>query len=168
MYEAKNYKELKMFLEQGKSPIIIRDKDTIKVVKTLESLKHKGLTTTVKDKIAEWVIGIATPTMNVVSETTVVVLGIITATSLIALYALYKEKNIKLKFNRDGSVELETHQILSNYSKTMANELTKLSNFEITPSNLKQALAIASSVGEKLGEALSDFIDKCYGVDNKK
>ena len=35
MYEAKNHKELKKLLQEGKSPILVRDKDTIKVVETL-------------------------------------------------------------------------------------------------------------------------------------
>jgi len=108
MYEAKNHKELKKLLDQGKSPIIVRDKDTIKVVETMESLKTKGITATIESKFFEKMLGVVNPTMNVISETTVVILGIISAATLISLYALYKEKNIKLKMNPDGSVELET------------------------------------------------------------
>lgn len=51
MYEAKNSKELQSLLKQGKTPILVRDKDTIEVVKTLESLKNKGFKVTIKEKI---------------------------------------------------------------------------------------------------------------------
>lgn len=106
MYEAHNHKELKKLLEEGKTPILVRDRNTIEVVKTMESLKSKGVLGSIKEKIIGTLVGGATT--NMITESTVVILGIITAATLIALYAIYRKKNIKIKYNPDGSVTLET------------------------------------------------------------
>lgn len=104
MYEAKNCKELKSLLKQGKTPILVRDKDTIEVVKTLESLKDKGFKVTIMEKI---LTRLGFPFVeHAISESTIIILSIISAATLISLYALYLKKNIKLKMNPDGSIEL--------------------------------------------------------------
>ena len=110
MYKANNHKELKKLLKEDKFPIYITDKDTIEVVKTLESLKQKGVVVTVKDKLKSAIPGriIKQNTHNVITETTVVALFIITAATLISLLALWMKKNIKVVFNLDGTVTIET------------------------------------------------------------
>lgn len=107
MYEAKNSKELQSLLKQGKTPILVRDKDTIEVVKTLESLKNKGFKVTIKEKILAR-LGFPFAKHLAISESTIIILSIISAATLISLYALYLKKNIRLKMNPDGSIELET------------------------------------------------------------
>ena len=110
MYKANNHKELKKLLKEDKFPIYITDKNTIKVVETLESLKQKGVVVTAKDKLNSTILGriIETTTCNAIAETTVVVLAIITAAALISLFALWKKKNIKVTFNPDGTITIET------------------------------------------------------------
>lgn len=106
MYEAKKPKELKKLLEEGKTPIAIHDKDTIEVVKTMESLKRQGVVATLKQKTLSALTGCCVN--NAIAETTIVALGIISAATLVALYAIYKNKNVKIKFNPDGSITIET------------------------------------------------------------
>ena len=110
MYKANNHKELKKLLKEDKFPIYITDKDTIKVVETLESLKQKGVVVTVKDELKSAILGriIKSTTYVAIAETTVVVLAIITAAALISLFALWMKKNIKVVFNPDGTVTIET------------------------------------------------------------
>ena len=106
MYKANSHKELKKLLKEDKFPIYITDKNTIKVVETLESLKQKGVVVTVKDKLNSTILG---PTTHLaIAETTVVILSIITAAALISLFALWMKKNIKVTFNPDGTVIIET------------------------------------------------------------
>ena len=110
MYKANSHEELKKLLKENKFPIHIADKNTIKIVETMEELKKKGLVATARDKICGTFFNKTTSstTFNVISETTVVALALITAASLISLYALYQGKNIKTIFNRDGTVIIES------------------------------------------------------------
>lgn len=110
MYKANSHKELKKLLKEDKFPIYITDKNTIKVVETLESLKQKGVVVTVKDKLNSTILGrIIEPTPDyALAETAVVALAIITAAALISLFALWMKKNIKVIFNPDGTVIIET------------------------------------------------------------
>ena len=110
MYKANSHKELKKLLKEDKFPIYITDKNTIKVVETLESLKQKGVVVTVKDKLNSTILGriIKPTTCDAVAETTVVLLSIITAAALISLFALWMKKNIKVTINPNGTVTIET------------------------------------------------------------
>ncbi len=110
MYKANSHKELKKLLKEDKFPIYITDNDTIKVVETLESLKQKGVVVTVKDKLNSAILDrIIEPTQELaLAETAVVALAIITAAALISLFALWMKKNIKVIFNPDGTVIIET------------------------------------------------------------
>ncbi len=89
MYEAKNPKELKKLLKEDKFPILIKDEKTIRVVEDLEQVKNGGK-------------------MGVISEATVVTLAIVTAVSFILLYAIYKDKNIKVVRKPDGTIIIQT------------------------------------------------------------
>lgn len=104
MYKANNPKELKKFLKKNSSPILVTDQSTIKVVEALESLKTKGIILTTRDKLLARVFGVCSD--KVLSESTIIVLSIVSAVTLISLYAVYVDKPIALKFNTDGSVVL--------------------------------------------------------------
>lgn len=104
MYKANNPKELKNLLKKGSSPILVTDQSSIKVVEVLESLKTKGVRFTARDKLLARVFGVCSD--KVLSESTIIVLSIVSAVTLISLYAVYVDKPITLKFNTDGSVVL--------------------------------------------------------------
>ena len=108
MYTAKNSRELKKLLEEEKSPICVIDSKTKKVVEILESLKQKGVKETAKDEIKKTIMEILNPTMNVVSEVTIIVIVGMSLAAIVSLYAIYKGKNIVLKYKKDGSIELST------------------------------------------------------------
>jgi hypothetical protein len=108
MYKANSHKELKKQIKGNKFPIHIVDGNTIKVVETMEELKKKGVDVTVRDKNCAKTFKTFSPVNCKISESTVVALAIISAVTLVALYALYKNKNIKVKYNPEGSVELYT------------------------------------------------------------
>ncbi|MBQ2778300.1 MAG: hypothetical protein IJF46_00790 [Bacteroidaceae bacterium] len=74
----------------------------------MEELKKRGVIVTVRDKISAKSFKIFSPVCNFISESSVVILAIISVVALISLYALYKDKNIKVKYNSDGSIELQT------------------------------------------------------------
>lgn len=77
------------------------------MVETLESLKTKGIAATIKSKSSD-VKSKSSAGHAFAAETSVVTLSIISAFTLISLYALYKKRNIKLTVNSDGSITLET------------------------------------------------------------
>ena len=108
MYKAESHEQLKELLKKNRFPILITDNNTIKVVETMEGLKKKGVVVTVLDKIRAKIFKTFLPVDNVISESTVVILAIISAATLVSLYALYKNKNVRVKYNPDGSVELDT------------------------------------------------------------
>ena len=85
MYTADSPKELKKLMKEDKYPILVADEKTQKLVEVLESLKT-----------------------NAISEPVIIAILAISLTSIIALYAIYKNKNIILKYNKDGSIELST------------------------------------------------------------
>ena len=109
MYTANSPKELKKLMKEDKFPILVTDEKTIGIVEILESLKSKGILPTAKDEIKKALISIISPTMNAVSGP--IILGIVTVSlaTIVALYALYKNKNVKWKVNPDGSIELSTN-----------------------------------------------------------
>lgn len=104
MYKANNPKELKNLLKKGSSPILVTDQSTIKVVEVLESLKTRGVRFTARDKLLARVFGVCSD--NVLSDSVVIALSIVSAVTLVTLYAVYVDKSITLKFNTDGSVVL--------------------------------------------------------------
>lgn len=108
MYTANNPRELKKLLGEEKSPICITDSKTKKVVEILESLKQKGVKETAKDEIVKTIMAILKPTVNAVSEATLLILVGMSLTAIISLYAIYKGQIIELKYNKDGSIELST------------------------------------------------------------
>ena len=108
MYKANSHKELKKLVKENKFPIHIVDENTIKVVETMEELKKKGVVVTARDKICAKIFKTFLHVDNVISESAVVILAIISAATLVSLYALYKNKNVRVKYNPDGSVELDT------------------------------------------------------------
>ena len=105
MYKANNPKELKNLLKKGSSPILVTDQSTIKVVEVLESLKTKGVRFTARDKLLARLFGVCSD--KVLSDSVVIALSIVSAVTLVTLYAVYVDKSIKLKFNTDGTVILE-------------------------------------------------------------
>lgn len=110
MYTANSPKELKKLMEEDKFPILITDEKSQRLVEVFESLKTKGVKETAKDEIKKAIISVFAPltTMNAISEVTLIAILTISLASIIALYAIYKNKNIKIKYNKDGSIELET------------------------------------------------------------
>lgn len=110
MYTANNSKELKKLIKGDKFPIIVTDEKTKETIRLLEALKSKGILSTAKDEIKKAIITYFSyvTTMNVISEPTLIVIVGLSLTTLIALYALYKEKNIKVCYNEDGSITIET------------------------------------------------------------
>ncbi len=108
MYKANSHKELKKLLKEDKFPIHIVDENTIKVVETMEELKKKGVVVTARDKICAKIFKTFSPEHCMISESAVVALAIISAVTLLSLYALYKNKDIKVEYNKDGSVVLKT------------------------------------------------------------
>ena len=104
MYEAKNHKELKKVLEEGKSPILVRDKKTIKIVETLESLKRNGFVGTLEKKAIDNIL--REQLKSVLSESGILVLGGMSIAGILGLYAIYKKMPIKFKRNNDGSIEV--------------------------------------------------------------
>jgi len=108
MYTANSPKELKKLMEEDKFPIQVTDEKTIKVVEILESLKQKGVKETAKDEIVKTIMAILKPTVNAVSEATLLILVGMSLTAIISLYAIYKGQIIELKYNKDGSIELST------------------------------------------------------------
>lgn len=104
MYEAKNHKELKKLLEEGKSPILVRDKKTIKIVETLESLKRKGFVGTLEEKAIDSIS--KTVIQQALSEAGILILAGMSFATLLGLYAIYKNKTIVVKRNKDGSIEV--------------------------------------------------------------
>lgn len=89
MYEANSPKELKKLMKEDKFPILVKDEKTIRVVEDLEEVKSGG-------------------EMGVIAGATVVTLAIVTAVLFISLYALYKDKNVEIERNPDGSIKLKT------------------------------------------------------------
>lgn len=110
MYTANSPKELKKLMEENKYPILIIDEKTQRLVEVFESLKTKGVKETAKDEIKKAIISVlaSVSTVNAISEPTIIAMLTISLASIIALYAIYKNKNIKLKYNKDGSIELST------------------------------------------------------------
>lgn len=110
MYTANSPKELKKLMEENKYPILIVDEKTQRLVEVFESLKTKGVKETAKDEIKKAIISVlaSVSTVNAISEPTIIAMLTISLASIIALYAIYKNKNIKLKYNKDGSIELST------------------------------------------------------------
>lgn len=110
MYTANSPKELKKLMEEGKYPILITDERTQRLIEVFESLKTKGVKETAKDEIKKTIISVlaSVATVNAISEPTIIAMLTISLASIIALYAIYKNKNIKLKYNKDGSIELST------------------------------------------------------------
>ena len=104
MYEAKNHKELKKLLEEGKSPILVRDKKTIKIVETLESLKRNGFVGTLEKKAIDSIL--RERLKSVLSESGILVLGGMSIAGILGLYAIYKKMLILFKRNKDGSIEV--------------------------------------------------------------
>lgn len=102
MYEAKNPAHLMLLLKTGKLPITVKDHDTIMFVEALESLKQKGVVATVKDALNPKSVA-----YQAVAESTVVILGIVTILGLLTAYAIYKGLDVKIKYNSDGSIEIE-------------------------------------------------------------
>ncbi len=111
MYTANSPTELKKLMEEDKFPILITDEKSQRLVGVFESLKTKGVKETAKDEIKKAIISAFAPftTMNAISEVTLFAILTISFASIIALYALYKNKNIKIKYNKDGSIELDTN-----------------------------------------------------------
>lgn len=110
MYTANSPKELKKLMEEGKYPILITDERTLRLIEVFESLKTKGVKETAKDEIKKAIISVlaSVATVNAISEPTIIAILTISLASIIALYAIYKNKNIKIKYNKDGSIELNT------------------------------------------------------------
>ena len=113
MYTANSPKELKKLMEEGKYPILITDERTQRLIEVFESLKTKGVKETAKDEIKKAIISVlasvtSVTTMNAISEPTIIAILTISLASIIALYAIYKNKNIKIKYNKDSSIELNT------------------------------------------------------------
>ena len=92
MYEANSPKELKKLMKEDKFPILVKDEKTIRVVGQLERRKNRK-------KYGKM--------MGLVSEPTLIILAIISAVMFISLYALYKDKNIEIEVNQDGSIKLK-------------------------------------------------------------
>ena len=110
MYTADSPKELKKLMKEDKYPILVADEKTQKLVEVLESLKTKGVKETANDEIKKAITSILVPftSVNAISEPVIIAILAISLTSIIALYAIYKNKNIILKYNKDGSIELST------------------------------------------------------------
>jgi hypothetical protein len=110
MYTANSPKELKKLMKEDKYPILVVDEKTQRLVEVLESLKTKGIKETAKDEIKKAITSalVSITSANAISEPAIIAILSISMTSIIALYAIYKNKNIKLKYNKDGSVELST------------------------------------------------------------
>lgn len=110
MYTANSPKELKKLMKEDKYPILILDEESQRLVEVFESLKTKGVKETAKDEIKKAIISVLAPvtTLNAISEPTIIAILTISLASIIALYAIYKNKNIKIKYNNDGTIVLET------------------------------------------------------------
>lgn len=105
MYTANSPKELKKLLKNNDFPISITDPKTIKVVQYMERRKAQKS----KADTTSAVLNTITPTNNVViSGPVIVALGIIAAITAISIYALYKDKNIKVTYGAEGEITLET------------------------------------------------------------
>jgi hypothetical protein len=104
MYRANSPQELLKLMMVNKFPIVTSDSDTIKVIKTLDSLKKKGVTTTILEK---FLTSRSDDALCIAVEVQIV-LTIVTAATLIALVALWMGKNVKVIFKQDGSVVVET------------------------------------------------------------
>lgn len=104
MYRANSPQELLKLMMENKFPIVTSDSDTIKVIKTLDSLKKKGVTTTILEK---FLTSRSDDALCIAVEVQIV-LTIVTAATLIALVALWMGKNVKVIFKPDGSVIVDT------------------------------------------------------------
>ena len=111
MYRANSPQELLKLMIVNKFPIVTSDSDTIKVIKTLDSLKKKGVTTTILKKFltsrSSDSVGYSDDVLCIAAEVQIA-LAIVAAATLIALVALWMGKNVKVKYNLDGSVVVET------------------------------------------------------------
>ena len=119
MYEANSPKELKKLLKEDKFPILVTDSKTQEIVLTMESLKKKGFVDTMTGKGRKEIlrelkrekgIGIeiegdgkvyrnAAPVLN---QGGIIALAIIGCATIIALYAIYKNKDTELEFSENG------------------------------------------------------------------
>lgn len=113
MYTANSPRELKRLMKEDKFPILVTDEKTKGIVEILESLKSKGVLPTAKEEIkktvASTLVSIIKPTTNAISEPIILAIVTVSLTTIVALYALYKNKNITWKVNPDGSIELSTN-----------------------------------------------------------
>lgn len=98
MYTANSPKELKKLIEEDKFPVLIADEKTLRLVEILESLKNKGVKETAKDEIKKALLELIPTNTNIISEAGFIIIFGFSLATIIALYALYKGKNIKLKF----------------------------------------------------------------------
>ena len=92
MYTANSAKELKKLLKNNNFPILTTDPKTIKTILYMDALKARNNKKNAIGIAPGWVI-----------------LGIgIIAITAISIYALYKDKNIKVTYEK-GKVTLETN-----------------------------------------------------------
>lgn len=98
MYEANSPKELKKLLKENKLPILVKDRKTQKIVKTMESLKKN---------FKPWgaVKNVGKAGKGLSEKAILIIVGIVvSAGTFISLYALYKKMNIEVEFTKNGVI----------------------------------------------------------------
>lgn len=110
--EVESIKELKKAVKKGVSPIVIKDKK-LKVA-VIYTAKKKGLLydSSGRDISDQPFLQSISPVfigsgLNAVAAKTTVILSITAAVLILSLYAIYKERNLKVSINPDGVVIVE-------------------------------------------------------------
>lgn len=112
MYTANSPKELKKLIKEDKFPIQVTDEETKEIVEILESLKSKGVLPTAKDEIKDEIKKLISiiPTTTKTISTTANDMNVVCSykraslATIIALYALYKKKNIDVRWGPLGPI----------------------------------------------------------------
>ena len=111
--EVHNLKELKRALEDGNSPITTKDKKVINVILKMEHMKNKHnpqifYETNDGEYVQEPEMKkLSNNAKGIVTESTLIILAIIGVVFIMGMYAIYKNRNVKIILNKDGTVTME-------------------------------------------------------------